>query len=142
MENLCDQLYGLLGSKDPLEVLSVLLVIETLLALPGSADLHEQTHRNCCTRFFSFLRIILQMRSHFNIESCVERDGVSSDDLWNLIIVSRTAKTLARVARQGTRPHLSRLGSSVLFSYCLEVPVMFWYGFIRSQITDELDGVN
>lgn len=101
VEDLCDRLHAVLKSADALDVLGVLSIIEAIVLRPGSTDMHEQAHRKCFARFVSYLRSILETHSKFSVPQCVDRKPFLERDLWNFIIISRAATTLARVAREG-----------------------------------------
>lgn len=103
METLCDRLYASLGSENPYAIFGIVVTIDALVSVRGVSDLFEDTCKNCCIRFISFLRILFQTKSVFQLPTrdSGSQSTVTEEDVWNLIIISKTATALAHVAREG-----------------------------------------
>lgn len=105
MDAVADRLYAALGSDNPYVVFGVVMAVDVLVSVQSGGEFFEDTSRNCCIRFVSFLRIVFQTKSLFELPS---RDNesqsrVTEDDFWNLIIMSKAAIAMGHVAREGEK---------------------------------------
>lgn len=116
MDALCDRLYASLSSDNPYAVLGVVTVIDTLVSVHGAGEMLEDTCRNCCIRFISFLRILFQTKSIFEIPTREDHENqITEDDIWKLTIISRAAVAVGHVAREGKIGRSEQLGTGNRF---------------------------
>lgn len=102
MDALCDRLYASLGSNNPYVVLGVIITIDTLVSVQVASDDLEDTCRNCCIRFISFLRILFQTKSVFEVPTRDNNETqIKEEDFWKLLLIGRSAAALGHVAREG-----------------------------------------